>query len=105
MTEIIFENRFQAQRYGTFAFFADPNEISRTDIDDVLNRLLKELQEDAEALGCVGDIEHAKNIVKNGTGADRQLDQFRLAKLNGKSSHEALCEVVDTVVEETLEGT
>ncbi|MYD44924.1 MAG: carboxylate-amine ligase [Gammaproteobacteria bacterium] len=105
MTEIIFENRFQAQRYGTFAFFADPNDVSRTDIDDVLNRLLKELYEDAEALDCVSDIEHARDIVKNGTGADRQLDQFRLAKLNGKSPHEALCEVVDTVVEETIEGT
>lgn len=104
LTEIIFENRFQAQRYGTFAFFADPNDATRTDIDDVLSRLLNELQEDAEALDCISDIEHAKNIVKNGTGADRQLDLYRLAKLNNKSSHEALCDVVDTVAQETLEG-
>lgn len=104
LTEIIFENRFQAQRYGTFAFFADPYDATRADIDDVLSRLLSELHEDAEALDCVNDIEHAKDIVKNGTGADRQLDLYRLAKLNNKSSHEALCEVIDTVVQETLEG-
>ena len=104
LTEIIFENRFQAQRYGTFAFFADPYDATRADIDDVLSRLLSELHEDAEALDCVNDIEHAKDIVKNGTGADRQLDLYRLAKLNHKSSHEALCEVIDTVVQETLEG-
>lgn len=105
LTEIIFENRFQAQRYGTFAFFADPNDATRTDIDDVLSRLLNELREDAEALGCVEDIEHARDIVKNGTGADRQLDLYRLATLNNRSSREALCEVVDAVVQETLEGT
>lgn len=105
LTEIIFENRFQAQRYGTFAFFADPTDATRTDIDDVLNRLLNELREDAEALDCVKDIEHARAIVKNGTGADRQLDLYRLAKLDNKSSHDALCEVVDVVVKETLEGT
>ncbi|MYF37640.1 MAG: carboxylate-amine ligase [Gammaproteobacteria bacterium] len=104
LTEIIFENRFQAQRYGTFAFFADPNDATRTDIDDVLKRLLNELREDAEALDCVSDIEHAQDIVKNGTSADRQLDLFRLAKLNNKSTYEALCEVIDTVVQETLEG-
>ena len=105
LTEIIFENRFQAQRYGIFAFFADPHDASRTDIDDILTRLLNEIREDAEALDCVSDIEHARNIVKQGTGADRQIDLYRLAKLNGKSSHEALCDVVDTVVKETLEGT
>lgn len=104
LTEIIFENRFQAQRYGTFAFFADPSDATRTDIDDVLKRLLNELREDAEALDCVSDIEHAQHIVKNGTSADRQLDLFRLAKLNNKSTYEALCEVIDTVVQETLEG-
>ncbi|MXZ43933.1 MAG: carboxylate-amine ligase [Gammaproteobacteria bacterium] len=84
LTEIIFENRFQAQRYGTFAFFADPNDATRTDIDDVLKRLLNELREDAEALDCVSDIEHAQDIVKNGTSAERQLDLIRLAKLNNK---------------------
>lgn len=105
LTEIIFENRFQAQRYGTFAFFADPNDATRTDIDDVLHQLLNELREDAEALNCVADIEHAQQIVKNGTSADRQLDLYRLAQLNDKTTHDALCEVVDMVVRETLEGT
>ena len=104
LTEIIFENRFQAQRYGIFAFLADPSDATRTDISDILNRLITELQEDAEALDCVSDIEHAPAIVKNGTGADRQLDLYRLAMLDHKSTHEALREVVDSAVRETNEG-
>ena len=104
LTEIISENRFQAQRFGIFAFLADPNDSKRTDIDDVLARLVDELHDDAEALDCVGDLQHARTIVKNGTSADRQLDLYRLQLLNGKSSHVALCEVVDAAVCETVEG-
>ena len=104
LTEIIFENRFQAQRYGVFAFLADPNDTKRTDIDDVLARVVDELLEDAEALDCISDIEHARDIVKNGTSADRQLDLYRLELLNGKSNQEALREVVDSAIVETNEG-
>ena len=103
LTEIIFENRFQAQRYGIFAFLADPNDTKRTDIADILDRLISEIQEDAEALDCVNEIEHAQAIVRNGTSADRQLDQYRLALLNQTSTEEALREVVDTAVQETIE--
>lgn len=104
LTEIISENRFQAQRYGIFAFFADPNNSNRTDIDDVLTQLIKELTEDAEALDCVSEIEHARTIVQHGTSADRQLDCYRLALLNGKSTEEALRDVVDGAVHETIDG-
>lgn len=104
LTEIISENRFQAQRYGIFAFLADPHDSKRTDIDDVLARLIDELLEDAEALDCVGDLQHARTIVKKGTSADRQLDLYRLELLNGKSSQVALREVVDAAVRETVEG-
>ena len=104
LTEIISENRFQAQRYGIFAFLADPNDSKRTDIDDVLAQLVEELLEDAEPLDCVREIEHARNIVKHGTSADRQLDLYRLALLNHKSSEEALRDVVDEAIRETVEG-
>lgn len=104
LTEIISENRFQAQRFGIFAFLADPNSQSRTDIDDVLAQLLQEMTEDAEALDCVGDIHHAREIVKNGTSADRQLDLYRLEMLNGKSTVEALRNVVDSAILTTNEG-
>lgn len=104
LTEILFENRFQAQRFGVFAYLADPNSTKRTDIDDVLAQLINELTEDAEALDCVGDIEHARDIVKRGTSADRQLDLYRLELLNGKSTEVALRDVVDAAMRETIEG-
>ncbi|MYD45140.1 MAG: carboxylate-amine ligase [Gammaproteobacteria bacterium] len=104
LTEIIFENRFQAQRYGIFAFLADPNNATRTDISDILDCLISEIQEDADALDCVPEIEHAREIIRTGTSADRQLDQYRLALLNQTSTEEALREVVDTAVQETIEN-
>lgn len=104
LTEIIFENRFQAQRYGIFAFLADPNDATRTDIADILDRLISELHEDAEALECVSEIEYAREIVRTGTSADRQLDLYRLALLERRSTEEALREVVDAAVRETIEN-
>lgn len=104
LTEIIFENRFQAQRYGIFAFLADPKDATRTDIADILDRLVSELHEDAEALECVNEIEHAQEIVRTGTSADRQLDRYRLALLEQRSTQEALREVVDAAVQETIEN-
>ncbi|MYF02025.1 MAG: YbdK family carboxylate-amine ligase [Gammaproteobacteria bacterium] len=104
LTEIIFENRFQAQRYGIFAFLADPNGTTRTDIADILDTLIIEIQEDAAALDCVSEVECAREIVRTGTSADRQLDQYRLALLNQTSPQAALREVVDTAVQETIDN-
>ncbi|MDE0530660.1 MAG: carboxylate-amine ligase [Albidovulum sp.] len=104
LTEIIAENRWIAQRYGVFAFFGDATQGGQADIDDFMNELIGEIGSDAEALGCEAEVRHALKIVREGAGADRQLDLFRLRRLEGDDTTEALRRVVDLVISETREG-
>ena len=104
-TEIIAENRWLAQRYGVLAFFGDMNSAEgRVDIEDYAARLVEELAQDARELGCERDLRHVLTIVREGSGADRQLDHYRLRRLEGDTQQEALQAVVDLVIAETREG-
>ena len=104
-TELIAENRWIAQRYGVFAFFGDQAPPGgRVDIQDFLEELVGELAADARALDCETEMRHALSVVKNGTAADRQLDLYRLRRLEGDSEEEALLRVVDLALAETTDG-
>ena len=103
-TEIIAENRWLAQRYGVLAFFGDPRGGGRMDVDDLTTDLVEELVGDARALGCEAELRHALTIIREGAGADRQVDLFRLRRLEGDTEEEALRHVVDLVLAETREG-
>ena len=104
-TEVIAENRWLAQRYGVLAFFGDMNSTEgRVDIEDYAARLVEELAEDARELGCERELRHLLTIVREGSGADRQLDHYRLRRLEGDTQQEALQAVVDLVIAETREG-
>ena len=105
LTEIIAENRWVAQRYGTLAFFGDTTrENARVDIDDFMHELVETLAPDARALGCEAETRHALAIIREGSGADRQVDLYRLRRLEGDTDEEALRRVVDLVLAETKEG-
>ena len=103
-TEIIAENRWLAQRYGVLAFFGDEGSVGRVDIEDHAAALVEQLDGDARALGCEPELRHVLDIIRDGTGADRQIDHFRLRRLEGDTEEEALRSVVDLVVAETREG-
>ena len=104
-TELIFQDRWIAQRYGVLAFFGDRASGSgRIDIDDYAAALVETLADDARALGCEAEVRRALTIVRDGTGADRQIDLYRLRRLEGDSEAEALHRVVDQVLVETKEG-
>lgn len=103
-TEIIAENRWLAQRYGVMAFLGNPDQGGRMDIDDYTASLVAELADDARALGCTAELSRATDIVREGTGADRQVDHFRLRRLEGDSEAEALRSVVRLAVADTKSG-
>lgn len=103
-TEIISENRWLAQRYGVMAYLGDPEGGGRMDIDDYTAQLVEDLAGDAQALGCHAELLRVKEIVREGTSADRQVDHFRLRRLEGDADAEALRAVVDRAVAETKEG-
>ena len=103
-TEFIAENRWLAGRYGVLAFLGNTVEGGRMDIDDYATSLVEELADDARALGCEAELRGVLDIVRDGAGADRQVDHFRLRRLEGDTEGEALRSVVDLVVAETKEG-
>ena len=105
LTEIIAQNRWIAQRYGVFAFFGDAaRQDGRVDIDDYVAALVDEIASDARALDCEAETRRALAIIREGSGADRQVDLFRLRRFEGDSDAEALRCVVDQVLAETREG-
>ena len=103
-TELIAENRWLASRYGVLAFLGDSAFGERVDIGEYAERLVEEVAEDAQALGCEAELRRVPNIIREGAGADRQIDLFRLRRLEGDSEAQALNAVVDLAVAETREG-
>ncbi len=104
-TEIIAEDRWIAQRYGVLAFLGDnARGGGRIDLEDHAARLVEELAEDAQALECEEELSHALRIVREGSGADRQIDHYRLRRLEGDGKDEALRSVVDLILDETRKG-
>ena len=103
-TELIKENCWLAQRYGVVAFLGDTEGSGRLDIDEYAETLVEKLSEDARALECVDELRHILDLIRYGTGSDRQIDHYRLRRLEGDTEEEALRDVVDLVVEETGSG-
>ena len=103
-TEIITENVWLAQRYGVLAFLGDTMNGGRVDIADMVTRLVDDLSEDAQALDCENELRHILDIIREGAGADRQIDCYRLSLLDGATKEEALRSVVDMTLAETTAG-
>ena len=103
-TELIAENRWHASRYGVLAFLGNIDTGGRIDIDEYVTQMVSDLAEDADALGCEQELQGVAEIIRHGSGADRQLDLFRLRRLEGASVPEALRAVVDLIIAETREG-
>jgi len=71
---------------------------------ELLEELLDLVREDAEALDCLPEVEHARAIVRRGTSAHRQVKVWDEARARGASEREAHAAVVDWLVRETASG-
>ena len=103
-TEIIAENRWLAQRYGVLAFLGDTIGGGRVDVADSAAALVEDVAADARDLGCEAEVRRVLEIIRDGSGADRQIDYFRLRRLEGDDVEAALRAVVDLAIAETREG-
>ena len=99
---LINENRWRAQRYGLDEGLVDFGKGEIVPCADLFEELIALTREDAEALGCVDELNHIREIVKGGTGAHRQLEAFAAAEAAGASRDEAFAVVVDMLIEETV---
>ena len=98
------ENRWRAQRHGMDEGLVDFGRGEIIPFDELMHELMGLIKEDAEALGCVKEIENTKNIIKRGTSADRQLARFHALVEAGADEKEALQGVVDSLIKEFLVG-
>ena len=103
-THLIKENRWRAERYGFDEGLIDAEQGQVVPFDQLLDRLLEATREDAEALGCVAEVENARDILARGTSAHRQLDIYQQAVADGADARDALMQAVDWLIEETERG-
>ena len=99
---LLSENRWRAQRYGVAGTLFDFGKGELVPFRDLVEELLVLLREDADALGCTAEIEHARTIVAGGTSADRQVACFEQLVAEGASREAALKGVVDHLIAQTL---
>ncbi len=93
---LIDENRWRAARYGLEGKLIDFGSESETETRSLIQELLEFVKSEIDALEIGREIEHVERIMREGTGADRQLDVWARTR--------DMREVVDHIVRETYEG-
>lgn len=101
---LIDENRWRALRYGTDGELIDFGRAETVPFADLIDELIDIVAPDADALGCMAEVEHAREIVRRGTSAHRQLHIYAAAAGDGAAPDEAFRAVVDHLISETQEG-
>jgi carboxylate-amine ligase len=98
---LIAENRWRAMRYGSDASLLDLARGELVPFGDLLEELLAITREDAIALDCLSECEHARLMLKRGTSAHQQLDVYQRARSQGATDGEALSAVVGWLAKTT----
>src|SRR5216117_3171383 len=90
------ENRWRASRYGIDGKLIDFGKEAEVDTRSLLNELLEFVSTEVSELGSEKEMAHIERIMREGTGADRQLGVW-------ERTHDMKA-VVDNIVIETYEG-
>ncbi|HEX6945857.1 MAG TPA: carboxylate-amine ligase [Acidimicrobiia bacterium] len=101
---LIDENIWRAQRYGVDGELMDFGRGELVPFADLVEELIDLVAEDAAELGVTSEVEHARDIVSDGTSAHRQLATYERAVTDGADEREALMAVVDHLITDTLHG-
>ncbi len=98
---LIHENLWRAERDGLRAALIDPASEEAVPLAAVIEDLLARVAQDADALGCRAECEHARTVLARGTSSDRQVAVFEAAQAHGGSDRAALSAVVDWLAART----
>jgi len=93
---LIDENRWRASRYGIDGKLIDFGRKCEVDERELLHEMLEFIAAEVEELGSEREIAHIEKIMREGTGADRQLAVW-------EQTHDTKA-VVDHIIEETYDG-
>ncbi|MEE4377018.1 MAG: carboxylate-amine ligase [Candidatus Competibacteraceae bacterium] len=101
---LISENRWRAQRYGFDEGLVDFGRGCVVPYADLLEELFELIGDDARDLDCQAEVLHAREILRRGSSAHRQLSTYKQARADGADRQEALRKVVDKLIEETVQN-
>ncbi len=101
---LVQENRWRAQRYGYDEGLVDLGKGVVVPYADLFEEILELTRVDAEEFGCVEEMQHGRDILARGTSAHQQLAVYAKATEAGAEPEEALRQVVDFLIEETVAG-
>ena len=90
------ENRWRAARYGIEGKMIDFGKEAEVDERNLLNELLDFVSSEVKELGSEREMAHIERIIREGTGADRQLATWERTQ--------DMKAVVDHIVVETYDG-
>src|SRR3989454_8098007 len=93
---LIDENRWRASRYGIDGKLIDFGKETEVETRSLLNELLEFVSTEVNELGTQNEMAHIERIMREGTGADRQLAAYERTQ--------DMKAVVDHIVAETYEG-
>src|SRR5216110_2684373 len=93
---LIDENRWRASRYGLDGKLIDFGRKCEMDERELLHEMLEFIATEVDELGSHAEMDHIERIMREGTGADRQLLVWERT--------EDMKAVVDQIVAETYEG-
>jgi len=93
---LIMENKWRALRYGIDGKLIDFGKGIEVPLRDLMDEYFEIIDDVVDELGSRAEINHIREILKNGTGADRQLRVWN-------ETHD-MKKVVDYIVEETEAG-
>lgn len=96
------ENRWRAHRYGIDEGLIDFGRGEVVPYDELMHEMLALIEQDAQALDCVSEVNQALLILERGTSAHRQLAIYHTAISQGIEHQQALKQVVDWLQTETL---
>lgn len=99
----ISENKWRAVRYGVHGNLIDFGKTEEIPFHFLIEELLELVDDVVDELGCRKEVEYAREILKQGTSADRQLKVFR-AHGGDDNLEEALQAVVDHLIVDTQHG-
>ncbi|QQA44492.1 carboxylate-amine ligase [Pelagovum pacificum] len=97
---LVSENRWRAQRYGIGGGLIDFGRHEIVPVPALLEELIELVAEDAEALGCVAEVEATRDIIRGGTSADRQRAVYKDAEAAGEDRDGRMRAVVRHLIEE-----
>jgi carboxylate-amine ligase len=94
---LINENKWRASRYGIDGKMIDFGKECEVETRALMMELLDFIDDVVDELGSRKEVEFVRTMLKNGTGADRQLAVYKNTK--------DLVKVVDYIMEQTILGT